>query len=236
MKAEQRKELETNTLADRMGHMMQRVKGGTRRTFVTYLLVLAAILVAVWFGYNWYRTDVTERSLRWVKFYDGAGGELIALATEKETKDTPAGKAARFQIAWHLYWDDGVKMVGVNPAGAMTRLREVRQFYDELLSECKDDPIFEPQAMLGQAVVTESLAAQDISYLDKAKELYKTLAEHEKYKTTAEGRFAQDRLKIIENKEEGAALRETYRDLKLLLSIPAMEERKIKGKQQQLLP
>ena len=38
MKAEQRKELETNTLADRMGHLMQRVKGGERRTFLFYFI------------------------------------------------------------------------------------------------------------------------------------------------------------------------------------------------------
>src|SRR2546423_10961629 len=37
MKAEHRKELETNTLADKMGTVMQRVKTGRRGTFFLYV-------------------------------------------------------------------------------------------------------------------------------------------------------------------------------------------------------
>jgi len=40
MKAEQRKELETNALADRMGHLVQRVKTQQRRTTLYWVLMV----------------------------------------------------------------------------------------------------------------------------------------------------------------------------------------------------
>src|SRR5438105_1396043 len=104
MKAEQRKELETNTLADKMGHMMQRVKTSQRRTYVTYGLIAAAVVVAAWLGYRWYTSDVAERSMQWVSFYDGAGGQIDELAKLKESN---VAKAARFQNAWNEYWNFG---------------------------------------------------------------------------------------------------------------------------------
>ena len=61
MKAEQRKELETNTLADKMGRAMLRVKSSPRRTFLTYVIVAAAAIFAVWFGLHWWNAGKAER-------------------------------------------------------------------------------------------------------------------------------------------------------------------------------
>ena len=228
MKAEQRKELETNTLADKMGRVVQRVKASPRRTFVTYALVAAAVVVAAYLGYNWWNQDVSLRSLQWLHLYDGGQRQLVVLTKDETSKDSNAAKAARFQLTWYLYWDEGIKLIGEKPAGALGNIQIARQEYDKLITVCKDDPLFEPQAMLGRAVCTESLAAQDLANLDRAKDHYKELADHDKYKDLAEGKFAKDRLDLINHKEHGPELRQAYKDLNRVLEIPAAEDRRQK--------
>src|SRR5947207_901613 len=106
MKAEQRKELETNTLADRMGHMMKRVKTGERRTYVIYGLIAVALVAAAWVGYRWYYGDVEKRSMQWVMFHDGHEAYIKELANLEQQN---VAKAARLQFFWHHYWNSGIK-------------------------------------------------------------------------------------------------------------------------------
>lgn len=219
MKAEQRKELETNTLADKMGQVMQNVKGGQRRTFIIYLIAAAAVLVLLWFTYNWWVTGRQESSWKWVLFYDGTRDELKAVLGEDQV-----GKSAKFQLAWYLYWEDGVKSLGGNKEGALSSIKAAGQVYKNLAEECKGDAILEPQAMLGQAVCEESLAVQDRKHLSNAKKLYEALTTHEneKYKDSAEAKYAAERLKAIKaGTPEGEKLSETYKNLQRLLNIPA---------------
>ena len=49
----------------------------------------------------------------WAQLYDGSPSFLSALG-KKEGE--PVSKAARLQFAWHLYWDLGIKMIGVDVA------------------------------------------------------------------------------------------------------------------------
>ena len=220
MKAEQRKELETNTLADKMGHMMQRVRGGQRRTYVTYFIVAIAVLAAAYFGYRWYVGDKVGRSLEWLMLYDGSRNHIEGL-TDK--MDTNAGKAAWLQIAWFRYWDDGIKLLAADKAMAMKNIESAGKIYEELAKTCKDDPVYEPQALLGLAVVEESLAVQARSHLDRAKTNYEALTDNEKYKDTAETNFARQRLEILNDPIKKNALADTYKDLqgRNMLDIPA---------------
>src|SRR5437870_3003389 len=98
MKAEQRKELETNTLADRMGQAMQRVKASPRRTFLIYLVILALIVVGLYVGIRWRITSQLQSSQQWIQLYHGSQNNLFSLGNAEKT--TPAGKAARLQVAW----------------------------------------------------------------------------------------------------------------------------------------
>jgi hypothetical protein len=208
MKAEQRKELETNTLADRMGLVVQKVKGSQRRTFFIYLGVVAGVLFALFFAYRWWKTEGAQASLNWVQLHDGTKAQLDHLATLPNEQ----GKAARFQLAWFKYWEDGVKSLGVNPHGGILSMKEARDEYQALAKLCKDDAVFEPQAMLGEAVCEESLAIQDRKRLVKAKELYEALVNHEKYgdaagdKISAEAKFAKGRLEILKDNDKREAL------------------------------
>ncbi|MBI3822760.1 MAG: hypothetical protein HY289_08770, partial [Planctomycetes bacterium] len=211
MKAEQRKELETNTLADRMGRIMQRAQGGSRRAVVTYLIVVAALIAGGWFTYNYFREAKVETSKEWLYFYDGAN-DLINPLASKLDHDHPVGTAARFQIAYHLYWDEGIKRIGIDPNGALQSIKQADTIYAKLAEECKDDasPVFWLQATLMRGVANESLAVQDRTSLKRAKDHYNDIIakyEGEKY---AEVRYAKERLDAMKDER---TLSNTYEDI-----------------------
>lgn len=202
MKAEQRKELETNTLADRMGQAMQKAKAAPRRAVLLYGTIGAVCLVAVFLFYRYLDSTRLESSEGWRDFHDGQKGLLEMVAT----KENNAGKAARLQIAWFIYWEQGIKLLGQSQDAGTKNLEAAVIEYKEIQKLCVDDAIFEPQAMLGQAVCEESLTIKDASYLDKAKRSYEEL--HKKYEKSAEGKFAKERLDAIGKK--GSTVADTY--------------------------
>ena len=205
MKAEERKELETNTLADKMGQAMLKAKEASRRTMLMYAAIGAGCLVALFFGYRFFDSAKVESSETWVAFHDGQRGLLENVAS----KENSAGKAARLQIAWFVYWEQGVKLLGHDmPAGTKALETAVAE-YKAIQKLCADDPIFEPQAMLGQAVAEECLTIKEASYLDKAKRSYEEL--HKKYENSAEGKFAKARIDAIT--KAGNTVANTYVEL-----------------------
>ncbi len=201
MKAEQRKELETNTLADKMGVAMQKAKAASRRAVLLYAGLGLACLVVVFFAYRYFDTQKAEASETWVELHDGQRGLLEKVAT----KENAAGKAARLQIAWFLYWEQGIKLLGHNQEAGLKALEAAAVEYKEIQKLCADDPIFEPQAMLGQAVAEECLTVKDATYLEKAKRSYEEI--QKKYEKSAEARFAKERLDEI---KKGNHVADTY--------------------------
>jgi len=140
MKAEHRKELETNLLADRMGKLVQRMKTRPQRRS---LLIVVLVLVAggAYITWNYMREDKRSLlSLRWsvlergTNIYRGqdditmdllAGYRFGLRGDGKKTErrlgwapvesdfDNP-GKAARFEVARYWLWDQGVRKLA-NP-------------------------------------------------------------------------------------------------------------------------
>jgi hypothetical protein len=224
MKAEQRKELETNILADKMGRAVQRVKTSPRRTVTIYIVIAVAVVIGLAVAYRSYRQSVETTSELWVKLDDGAAPYITNLAGTQG--DTPVGKAARFQIAWLKYWELGIKRLGVDHVGALKEgIDGASKDYQSLAIDCKDDPVFEPQALLGIAVCEEAKALQDRTRLDKAANLYDALAKHEKYKDTAEGKFAQGRLDQLRDAKGKirAEASTTYEELQRTLNIRELQ-------------
>jgi hypothetical protein len=201
--------------------VMQRVRTGQRRTFVTYLIVALAAIIAAYAGYRWITGGKVQTSQDWLTFYDGSGTFIEDLAERR--KEENVGKAARFELTWFRYWDNGIKMLGANKDGAMKSLAKAADEYRLLAELCKDDPVFEPQALLGRAVAEESLAVEDRAHLDKAKDYYKALTDMEKYEKTAEAKYARQRLEILNDPAKKAALASTYIELqdRKMLDIPA---------------
>jgi hypothetical protein len=219
MKAEHRKELETNILADKMGQTMQRVKAGTRQTVLMYFVGLLVLSIALFIAYRWYASSTADASEQWLKLYDGSPARLQYLSSKEG--ETPAGKAARLQLLWILYWEIGIKRLGTDQRGTMELFKVVEKEYRDLAENCKDDPLFEAQAMLGQAVVVESWAVQDRSHLERAKTLYDALVQ--KHGAMAEGKFAKERYDLLKDTKKLAEIRNVYDELQLLLNVPALE-------------
>jgi hypothetical protein len=224
MKAEQRKELETNTLADKVGQAMQRVKTGSRRGVLLYVLAAIALIIVAWGLWRWYQVTKKDDSLMWVMLDDGSAAHLTELFSKEGTEP---GKAARLQIAWLTYWDEGVRMIGVDPQGSMKKFKLASDIYKKVAEESKDDPIFEPQALLGIAVVEETKAVQDLAALKRATEAYQVVVD--KYGkdddkgrpvASAEALFAQKRLDILKDKAKREKLEEIYTKMQQDLHVP----------------
>lgn len=211
MKAEHRKELETNALADRMGRALDNLKQKPQRGTVMYILFGAAVVVAVFLVVRYYRYGAVEGSRAWYEY---------SLGDEKSVLDTHGdqiqGKAVRFDRASEHLWK-GVKEFASDPKGSRDRLRAVAKLYTDLREECKDDPVLEAEAMYGLAVVEETLAIDDRhKHLDRAVERYEDLVKSAKHKGTAYGQLAEKRLEALNDKERRQEISDVYQDLQNL--------------------
>ncbi|MBM4072473.1 MAG: hypothetical protein FJ271_26625 [Planctomycetes bacterium] len=231
MKAEHRKELETNVLADRMGRLVQRMKERPKRRTTLYLVLGLVLFIGVFVFYRMRTGAVRERSERWVMLEDGFVQYIEAL--RKQDPDTNPGKAARLQYAWLANWDLGLKLLGVEPSFALSNMEKAEVMYLKLAEECAEDPVWEPEALYSLAIIQETKAvrAKDRSqHLDDALKRYKDLAS--KYKNSAHGKDAAKRAELLEkNRPQIVSF---YRDLQDRLNIPEddPEDPKTKRKKQ----
>lgn len=210
MKAEHRKELQTNLLADRMGRMVQRVRGGPSRRTVLWI-VLAVVVVIVYVGFTIYRANQRATvSTNWTLLAE----EYITAATPKggitqnpwvvEYRDTNASLAARYQFAWLRLWGGHADRIGVqglkyllsDPVRALANIKEAEKEFIALSEDCKDDPILAPEAAYALAVIEETKTVEDRAYLDKAIARYKSVAS--KFKDSAAGKAAAQRADYLE--------------------------------------
>lgn len=230
MKAEHRKELETNVLADRMGRFVQRIKERPQRRTTLYVVLGLALLVGVFVFYRVRQGAANDRSERWVMFEDGIAPFIEELW--RNQGDTNPGKAAMLEFAWFQTWDNGLRGLAIDPSTALGNLGNMGQpLYRKIAEECADDPVWEPEAMYGQAVIEESLAIRSrerSEHLDKALSLYQELAK--KHKNSARGKDAAKRAEVLEKNR--TQIGNFYRDLQDRLGIPEedVEEPKLKRK------
>ncbi|MCI0465186.1 MAG: hypothetical protein L0Z62_50330 [Gemmataceae bacterium] len=218
MKAEHRKELQTNALADRMGRFIQRMKTrpsrGSVLTVFLILLVVAAIIFFFWVRGR----SGTRDAKRWVEFDRLRDSEEKWRELGSDYSQLPVGRASRFQLAWAYLWDGGIRDLMRSPFQASKNIQQAREWYAKLAEECKDDPVWGAEALYNQAVAEEALAAVSVDrlvptepfapspekHLDAALELYKEVATT--YKDSAHGKDAQKRADELADKE-GARLR-----------------------------
>ena len=226
MKAEHRKELETNALADRMGHALQNLRKKPDRRGLLYGIAAGAVLVMAFLTYRYYQTQKVDTSERWVQLEDGAQRyikNLIGTAS-----DTNAGKAARLQAAWIRTWEDGLKMLGQNPAGALLFLDQMADTYRKIQPDVEGDPVFEPEVLYALAVIEETNAVRNRKYLDSAQKQYEKLAET--HKDSAHGKLAADRAEALKDTKKRAEIAQVYQDLQISLRVPEnLEQPKTKG-------
>jgi hypothetical protein len=202
MKAEHRKELQTNALADRMGRMVQRIKTPPNRRSVLWIVIVAVLVVAglvlLW---RW-NSRRTLTSNLWVAVDEGRLLYLTKRGTEAselltEYAGTKPGAAARFQLGYTRLWDTGVKLLAAQPTLALKSISSAEKLFKDLHEECKDDPVLGPEAAYALAVIEETRAVEDRNNLDRAKQAYQDVAN--RYKASAAGRAAGERAKYLED-------------------------------------
>jgi hypothetical protein len=216
MKAEHRKELETNILADRMGHLIQRIKHRPQRRVFLYVIAGLILAVALFVFYNMRKSAAADESERWRWLEDGFRPYIDQL--KSEYKDTNAGKAARFQYAWLAAWGEGMMLVGASPVEAFRDLEVAEHYYKGLEEDCAGDPVWEVEALYGQAIIEEARALRvktRSDHIDRARALYEKLAD--KYKDSAHGKSARKRAKFL--KENGKEVAEFYANLESRLDV-----------------
>lgn len=171
MKAEHRKELETNVLADRLGKTLQSFKEGPSRSTMLWAAGLVAILVLVFVWTVVQTQSLNTSSDLWEQWYglDSASG-LESFA--KDHGNSVQGRLARFQMA-RLDLAGGIADLGT-PAlrsEALERVRKAAELYESLINESAGQPLLQQEALLNSGKAYETL--EDTA---KAKSSYQRLA------------------------------------------------------------
>lgn len=231
MKAEHRKELQTNALADRLGRLLQNVKSPPKKSSVLYWL-LAIVLVAGVVGFFiWRSRGGTATAKNWEDFE--SGDPIASKALLDSRAKTAAGKAERFQLAWSYLWDGviregelqervgGIKFLMSDPIRAVISFERARKLYTDLADECKDDEVLGAEAVYSLAVIEETLAAAGPLYdraaqLDKALRHYRDVVEKfpiEKFPKNAFAAEASQRVKDLKDDNKRREIGTLYETL-----------------------
>lgn len=208
MKAEHRKELETNALADWMGRVIGTLRSGSKNTYlVTGLVVLiAAALIGGWYLI---RTSRTTTSALWLKLDSvSTPAELDQLA--KDNRGTMVARAARFEEARALL-AQGIQNLGAQTQheSALDNLERGRNLYEEMIPQSKDMPAWQREAMMGVATAEESLVGSvKNGSLDKAAEYYQRLADA--FPDTFQGEAAKKRAEELRDSKTRTEIEKFY--------------------------
>ncbi len=201
MKAEHRKELHTNYLADRMGRLVQGMRSGPQSTGSTVAWVLISLTIGT--IVVWYVTAMnSNRSPLWVKFEEDATQRNLA-GLEKLTRDYPGtlpARASRFEIARVNLQSGLANLYSSQRDSAISQIKNAKRLYGELVKECAGDPILAPQALIGAAKAEEALVgipkgdnpAESEESLDKALGYYEELVKN--YPKSFLAKTAQERI------------------------------------------
>ena|SRR5579862_772681 len=203
MKAEHRKELQTNALADLLGRTVRKARSGPSFSWFWAFIVL--IILGVGVGYWWIsKNKARENAEAWARLDYNDRESLKELATEY--KDTKQGQAARFTMAFGYLWD-GIRLLGTGESrlvqGGVEYLQGAKQIFEQLADECKDDNELLAEAKYHLAVAQESLAGFDIKLLEDARKNYEELTKGD-LASTPYGVLAKKRMDLFNNPSEYA--------------------------------
>ena len=191
MKSKRRHELQTNELADRLGHWIENVR--PHLTMITLLVVGGLAIIAAWYYYA--STRESEIAQAW-RAYMNAGtdpsgnivGELGDVAADYE--GTQAGLWAA-QTAADMQSAQGVRLLFQDRDSATKILKEAQQRYETVLDSKKTSAMLSHRAHFGLAQTLEALGD-----LDDAKTQYEAVITAAK--ETAIAHAAEQRLARLE--------------------------------------
>jgi hypothetical protein len=174
MKSKRRHELQTNDLADRLGHVIERIRPYT--TMIMLVVVGIAVILAA--GYYLAKRQADKQGLAW-RYFMAAGTDPQRDVSEQlsEVADDFEGTAAALwasQTAGDLELARGVRMLFTDRALADTSLTQARNYFRDVIEnpEVSNYPMLLRRARFGLAQTHEALGE-----LDKAKEFYALVSE-----------------------------------------------------------
>lgn len=153
MKADERKDLEQNTLVKDTRLLVEGVKSGK---FLNYRIIGLVLAVAIVGGVWWYaiRQSRTSTSAQWAQFAQSQGAAPIEVFAEENQKDF-AGKVARLQLARLWFGPDGVAQLNASDPEKRTKgidnIQKARDEFVKLADEFKDDQTLRAASLIDAA-------------------------------------------------------------------------------------
>lgn len=195
MKAEHRKELRTNYLADHVGRLLHNLKAKPSTTTTIFWAAVVLVIGGI-IGWRYIsKSNLEDTSHQWVQLDEAASLEQLRDLAQA-SKGTPAGRAVRFQIARVLLSRGLGRFASPTTRDdARNEVEEAGKQYAELADEAKDTPLLAQEALTGAAKARESLGD-----LEGARTYYQRLVE--KYKDSAAGKAAKERLDKIDQGDQ----------------------------------
>ena len=149
MKAEHRRELNTNALADRMGRLVQGMKQPTEAgSLVLWVIGVVALLsIGGWYVFS----GPASWSGYWIRFEEAPNSQQLS-EIASESQGTMPARAARFQKA-RVELREGLRSIcsADQRPKAIEDVEQARQGFVELAAECKDSPLLQQEALFGAA-------------------------------------------------------------------------------------
>lgn len=189
-------------------------------TWIWVVLILVVLVALIWMFFQanarrfesemWVRVG-DGRILRWMRTEDDRF-RRAPIEVLSKYPNTEQGRIARFQLAWYLLWEEGIKNLGSQLAPqALEQIKSAREEYEKLYKEVKNDPVLAPEALYCIAVATETLAVEDRNLLKDARTRYNQVVEE--FPKSAYAAKAEMRLKEFSDEVTSAEIAEYYASL-----------------------
>jgi tetratricopeptide (TPR) repeat protein len=161
MKAEQRKELVTNSLAKNITKALKGLKEGPSRNTVLFLVILAIVLVLI-FTWRYFAQAARDTdSTRWLEWDNLMLREQLAKYLEnRDLQPTMQGRLGRLLSA-RIALANGVENIGQpgeKKREAILHLEAAASEYEKLVGELKDQPLLQQEALLNAGRAYEAQA------------------------------------------------------------------------------
>jgi predicted negative regulator of RcsB-dependent stress response len=214
MKAEHRKELQTNTLSATLASWLESLRAGpTTGSVIFWAFILLAIGCIV--GWRYYSASALEaRSALWTKVENATSPkELLEIA--EANPGTPAARAARFESA-RLQLRQGLEKIlsnlEIEREEAWKDVKAAEEEYGRLAAELTEHPVLVQEALFGLAKAREGQGN-----IDGALEAYEKLTK--KYGETPLGKIAAEQMDKLKANSDQA--KEFYAKLREIAPPPA---------------
>lgn len=159
MKAEERKEIETNSLI----HFVQKVRERTTGRALYYVVGFVALVIGGIFLYRYLTSETSRtRDAGLLQLANADTPEKLKQGTE-DHRGTTLGSVFKLHLARHLLLDEGLPRLGTDTTSARNQaaasVEQARTYYLDLTGEFKqkDDPDLVQEAWHGAAQAEEAL-------------------------------------------------------------------------------